>query len=147
MCIRDRLVKEYPMLIAKELFEKPKHFEKPIKKIDGMSYKEAKYRITIARFTGENYRKYLVLLHWRFAFPFVGFILAFIGSAIGGYLKKNIAILSLVLSLISAFVYYGIVAIGKAMGEAGLFPPILSAWFGNIIFSIVGILLFRYSSK
>jgi lipopolysaccharide export system permease protein len=140
-------VKQYSSIIARELFEKPRHFEKPIKKIDGMSYKEAEERIMIARFTGENYRKYLVLLHWRFAFPFVGFILAFIGSSIGAYLKKSVAILSLVLSLISAFVYYGIVAIGKAMGEAGLLPPILSAWFGNIIFAIIGILLFRYSSK
>ena len=45
------------------------------------------------------------------------------------------------MSIVIGLLYYAIIAISLAFGKAGIFPPIIAAWFGNIVFTALGIYL------
>jgi len=43
------------------------------------------------------------------------------------------------MSITIGLLYYAFIAISLAFGKAGLFPPIVAAWLGNVIFAGLGI--------
>jgi lipopolysaccharide export system permease protein len=45
------------------------------------------------------------------------------------------------LSIVIIFVYYIIMALGRALGDGGRIAPIVGAWLPNILIGIVGLIL------
>ena len=46
------------------------------------------------------------------------------------------------ISISLGFAYYGFLRVGQALGYNGALPPLLAAWMGNLVFLVVGGLLF-----
>ncbi|OGP97838.1 MAG: hypothetical protein A2W10_10975 [Deltaproteobacteria bacterium RBG_16_55_12] len=44
-------------------------------------------------------------------------------------------------------VYYGLLSIGKALGERDLLPPALALWLPNIVVGLIAIRLFQKALK
>jgi lipopolysaccharide export system permease protein len=44
-------------------------------------------------------------------------------------------------SIVIGLLYYAVIAISLAFGKAGIFPPVIAAWSGNVIFAGAGIYL------
>jgi lipopolysaccharide export system permease protein len=51
------------------------------------------------------------------------------------------------LSIFLGFAYYGFLRAGQALGYTGHVPPALAAWMGNLVFGIVGGLLFWRANR
>ncbi len=45
-------------------------------------------------------------------------------------------------SVFVIFGYYAFIKFGQSLGFKGILTPMLSAWIGNIVFLIIGIMLF-----
>jgi len=82
-------------------------------------------------------------LYSKFSFPFITIIIVFLTAPLvlrhqrGGN-AKNIG-----LGLLIIFGYYIFMKLGLALGHSGILPPLLSAWIGNIFYSVLAIIIFR----
>jgi len=47
------------------------------------------------------------------------------------------------MSIAIGLLYYAVIAISLAFGKAGIFPPIVAAWFGNAVFAALGVYLLQ----
>lgn len=121
----------------------PMSFQRSARSVDEMRYTEARQWVQGLRSAGQPYRTALTDYYSRFSLSLTPFIVIFLSSSLGGRFRKNILLMSLLLSLLAAVVYYvtGMVA-GIVAGD-GLIPPIVGAWFGVVIFGVIGVILFR----
>lgn len=122
-----------------KLDETPVSFIKTPVSLMQMRMNDALDFIDGKRKSGGDYKKYLVEFHWRFAFPFSVVITILIGSITGIYFRKAVMAVSFFMAIILSFGYYGILAIGMALGKAGRMEPIIAAWIANVIFLTCGI--------
>lgn len=97
---------------------------------------------------GYNSAPYGVELHTRIAFPLTTLILALLGISIAlrQGLQGGIA-LGTGIALITAFLYLTILQIGSSLATAGILPPFLGVWAGNILFAIGGIYLWMITPQ
>lgn len=130
------------------LDEKPKDFLRRESSSEYMSFH--KLKIYIGRISGSGAKivqKLLVDLHHKISFPFVSLVIAFLGigfalSAVG---RGKVA--SIGLCIMITFFYYSVEAMSIALGQRGTLPPFLSAWFANLLFGTVAVMLMRRAPK
>ena len=51
------------------------------------------------------------------------------------------------MSIFVIFGYYAFIRFGQTLGYNGVMDPVLSAWLGNIVFAIGGIILLFFVRK
>jgi len=122
--------------------ESPSVFRKVDTKIDEMTLSEAKDYIDFLKRGNLPVREAQTDYHNRFAFSFTPLIVALLSSAIGGRFKKNILLMSLLISLIIGVGYYVIQMVTVILAKLGYLPPIIGAWFGVILTLVFGLTLF-----
>jgi lipopolysaccharide export system permease protein len=81
-----------------------------------------------------------VELNYRFSFPLITLILLLICLPISMVLRKGGIAIGLGLSIVLAFVYWGLIQSCRAYGYAGIMTPVIAAWLPNIIFTVFGII-------
>jgi len=123
----------------------PNAFRRQGKNIDELRLADAQEWIETQRDAGLPYREDLTKYHERFSFALTPFIIVFISSAIGGRFRKNILLMSLLVSLSVSVVYYVIQMVAGLVAYSGFLSPIMGAWAGFFVFFLVGMLLFRLS--
>jgi len=124
------------------LKEKPRDFASKEWKSDFMGYKEL--RNYIANFRGSGVkitRNLLVDLHYKLAFPFISLIIIMVAAPFALLTMRGGVMIGIGMSIVIGLLYYAIIAVSLAFGKAGIFPPFIAAWSGNIIFTIFGIYL------
>lgn len=137
----NETVKNFKILEMPELKEKPEDFLKRIKPLEEMNFIEI-YRFVQKRArAGENVAKEEVELNYRFSYPIITIIILLITLPLSVVLKKGGIAIGLGISVALAFTYWGLIQSCRAYGVAGLIDPILAAWFPNILFGVVGIVL------
>jgi lipopolysaccharide export system permease protein len=88
---------------------------------------------------GSDYRKEMVELHLKVAFPFACIVLVLLGVPTGWSLGKWSSVAaSFGIVLAVAFSYIGLIRVGQALGESGVLPPILAGWMANALFTGLG---------
>lgn len=127
------------------LSAEPSGFRRKTRNVDEMRLEELSEWIETLRASGQPFREALTKYHERYSFALTPFIVILISSAIGGRFKKNILLMSLLVSLGVSVVYYVIQMVSGLMAYSGYISPIVGAWAGFALFTIVGVLLFRYS--
>mgnify|MGYP002875570232 CR=1 FL=1 len=122
---------------------RPRSFQRNARDVDEMRFDAAREWVFGLRDAGQPYRRALTDYYSRFSFSLTPFIVVFLSSALGGRFRRNILLMSLLVSLVTAVVYYvtGMVA-GILAGDA-VIPPIAGAWAGVVLFTVVGVVLFR----
>ncbi len=144
-------VVDEPAFFKKMLFdieEKHKDFLRRESSAEFMSYQ--KLRGYIKRFSGSGAKivqKLLVDLHHKISFPFVSLVIIFLGIPFALSAQGTGKVASIGLSIVIGFFYYTVEALSLALGKRGTLPPFLSAWFANILFSAVAIMLMRRTPK
>lgn len=123
----------------------PGAFRRQGKDIDELRLEDAREWIQTQRDAGLPYREDLTKYHERYSFALTPFIIVFISSAIGGRFRKNILLMSLLVSLSVSVVYYVIQMVAGLVAYSGFLSPIMGAWAGFLVFFIVGMILFRLS--
>lgn len=114
-------------------------------KIDQMQLPDARTWIASLRKAGLPFRSALTSYYERFSFAMTPFIVVLMSSAIGGRFKKNILLMSLLVSLVLSVIYYVTQMIAGLLSNVGLIEPLVGAWTAAAVFTVAGILLFRTS--
>ena len=123
--------------------EPPETFRRIVYSIDEMHIVEARSWIESLRRAGLPFREQLTDYYKRFSFALTPLIVALISSAIGGRFKKNILLMSLLLSLVISVLYFVGQMVTGILAKFGLFTPFMGAWTAVVVFFITSIWLFR----
>lgn len=123
-------------------FRKRRHQTK-FMSFEFMSFGELKKYIELLSFeSGPTIRNLKVALNQKIAFPFVNLIVVLIASPFALVpTRKGGTLVGIGISVAVVAGYYAIMTISLAMGKAGFIHPIISAWFTNILFASIGLLL------
>jgi lipopolysaccharide export system permease protein len=91
---------------------------------------------------GYDATRYLAQMHSRISLPFASLIMAFLGIpfAVRSGRSSGIA-LGIAISLGIGFSYFIINSMILSYGQAGVLPPVISAWAANFIFAAAGVWL------
>jgi len=124
------------------ILETPTDFINNQWKPEYMSYTQLRKYIRIFAMGGQkSYRRLLVDLHYKLAFPFTCMVTILISAPFALSTKRGGALLGMATGIIIALLYIPVMAVGIALGKGGVLPPVLGAWFSNILFGCTGIYL------
>jgi lipopolysaccharide export system permease protein len=78
----------------------------------------------------------------KFAYPFICLIMSFIatGIAVMGKVQKNFFV-SIFTGLVMVFFYWVLHSFCLSLGNGGMLPPLLAAWFSDIFFSLMALVI------
>jgi lipopolysaccharide export system permease protein len=107
-----------------------------------MSRRQLRDYISRIREGGASVNQYEVDYHLRAAFPIANLVMVLLGSCLTLRVLRGGIALGFGISLTLGFAYYGFLRVGQALGYTGHLSPPLAAWLGNIVFGLVGGLLF-----
>jgi lipopolysaccharide export system permease protein len=127
--------------------EKPADFKKRRHQTEFMSFAELnKYIKHLSFGSGAAIRNLKVDLNHKVAFPFVSLIVILIASPFAlVHTRKGGVFAGIGMSIFLIAAYYVVMSVSLALGKADFIPPILAAWFANILFASIGMLfIVRY---
>ena len=91
--------------------------------------------------------KWEVTRYLKVSFSLTNFIVVLCGIPLVVFREKNSLSFGIGMSVFVIFGYYAFIKFGQSMGFKGQLAPILSAWLGNIVFFIGGIILLIKARK
>jgi len=84
-----------------------------------------------------------VEIHKKFSIPFAAIILGFLGVAMGVLFRRGEKLVSFVISIAVAIVYYVFLLAGEPLGKQEQLSPFVSMWAANFFFGVATVVLFR----
>jgi len=121
----------------------PELFGRLTRSLDEMQLSEARDWVSRLRAAGLPYRRVLTEYYSRISFAFTPFIVAMLAAAVGSRFRKNVLLLSLLVSLSLAVGYYVLGMVLSLMSAAGHVQPLIAAWLPLTLFAALGAALFR----
>ena len=104
-----------------------------------------KYMRIFATGSMRTYRRFLVDLNYKIAFPFTCIITILISAPFALSAKRGGALIGMAIGIVVALLYIPVMAVGLALGKGGILHPVVAAWLSNVLFGGTGIyLLMRY---
>lgn len=85
------------------------------------------------------YTEEKVDLYYKFASPFISFIVMLIGLAFGMRTTRGGLLIGVGTSIAIFVAYYGLSIVSLALGKQELIPPWLAAWLPNMFFTALGV--------
>lgn len=143
---RER-AEQFVRLPAPELAERPGDFAKESLQPTEMNFLQLQHYIGKLRASGLRVAQYLVDLHFKLSFPVFNLIVVLIGASVATRLRLQSAALGFGFSVIIAFVYWGFMQLGKALGHSGVLSPYVAAWMGDVVFGAASVLLFVQAQR
>lgn len=95
----------------------------------------------------ENVSVYLVEKYERYTYPFAVIILTVIGVVVSSKKSREGTGFKIAFGFVLAFIYILMVIVSRNFANVGDIHPLLAAWIPNIIFSIIGFVLYRQVPK
>ncbi|BER91295.1 LptF/LptG family permease [Atrimonas thermophila] len=119
----------------KEFFEKQRTPEE-------MSSRQLKKQIEILKKAGARTEKMEVAYFLKFSIPFSAVVFVMAGMPLGIQRTRDTKGLGVIVTVILAFAYYMLLSIFRSLGRGGVMEPLLAAWMPDVIFGLMGIILF-----
>jgi len=125
-----------------DIKERPSDFAKKEWRPEFMTFRELKSYIENFRGAGIRLLRSLeVDLYYKISFTCISFVIILISSPFALISTRGGVIVGVGMGIAIGLLYYGAIAIGLALGKAGILPPIVSAWSANVLFAVLGIYL------
>jgi len=86
---------------------------------------------------------YLIEKYVRYMTPFSALVLTFIGLIVSSRKTRGGTGFQIALGFLLAFIYIIFFIMSRAIAESSDLNPILAVWIPNIIFSLVGIVMYK----
>ncbi|MDR0389086.1 MAG: LptF/LptG family permease [Spirochaetaceae bacterium] len=137
------LMRSRPFAGTQKYDEDPGAFRRRTLDVAELNVKDAALLVADLKTAGLPYVEAQADYYHRFSFPAVSLVVMFLSAAMGGRFKKNILLMSLLTSLISAVVFYVIEMVTMTMAKTGYLPAPLGAWFPVLGFIVLGVFLLR----
>ncbi len=111
-----------------------------------LSYLALRRRIQQLTAKGIDASNYQVDLNLKLAVPFTSLILACVAIPLAGRVQRLPSIAAILGSGIAlGFGYWVLLALGNSLGQSGALPAEVAAWVANVVFALIGVLLFLAS--
>lgn len=91
--------------------------------------------------------QYLSVKFERYAYPFDILILTFIGVVLSARKSRGGVGGQIALGFVLAFVFIIFVMLSRNLAQVGSMPPLLAAWFPGLVFTGIGLALYRLVPK
>jgi len=126
----------------------PKDFENQERGYEGMTTPELAEHIHKLKFRGATgVAMYEVERHIRLAAPFTTFILVFMGVTVSSRKSRGGTGLQIALGFVLAFIFILFFLLSRRFAETGSMNPIVAAWVPNVIFTVVSLVLYRFTPR
>lgn len=126
----------------------PSDFKKERKSFEMQTSKELEEHIAELRFRNVgNTEEFEIELRKRQATPFAAFILTLIGVSLASRKTRGGMGLHIGLGLVLSFIFILFLTISTTFAVNGNMNPILSVWLPNIVFGIIGCILYKRAPK
>ena len=126
-----------------DLTQNPDTFKKTVRNLGELKAEEAAVWVQNLQKAGLPYREPLTAYYKRFSFALTPLVVAFLSCALGGRFKKNVLLMSILLSLLTSVLFYVFQMITSLLAKSGMLSPLVGAWTPFILFSLIGLWLFR----
>jgi lipopolysaccharide export system permease protein len=131
--------------IVERLTEPPETFRNNTISVEEVNAAEAKTYIDKLQRSGLPVAEARSLYYKKFSFPFIVFIVVFLSVGLSGKTRKNVLIISLVLCIGSAVLFYVMQMVTMLLAKFGTIPPIAGAWVPVIFFTALSVVLLKYA--
>jgi lipopolysaccharide export system permease protein len=122
----------------------PKDFESDYNRFETLTITELNDYIDELRLRGaDDIVIYEIEKYIRFTAPFAAFILTFIGLTVSARKNREGPGFHIALGFLLAFIYIIFYLFSRRLAEVGGLNPILAIWLPNIVFSAIGVLMYR----
>jgi lipopolysaccharide export system permease protein len=121
----------------------PADLVKRVKSKETMSYWELSSHIEAARHRGEKADKFMAELQFKVALPFMNFIVILFGLSLASRAGRRGGTALLGVGLLLSFLYWILSRFALVFAQNGYLPTLVGAWVGNVIFFIVGLVLYK----
>ena len=136
--------REYPDIQHPLLTDEPESFRRKEKDLHELTLSEARIYIDELQRAGRDSRIARTDYYKRLAFIFTPFIVAMISVAVGSRFKKNILLMSLLLSLCLSVIFYVFQMVTGIFANIGVIPPFTGAFLPVIVFFLLGITMMKF---
>lgn len=92
----------------------------------------------------EGVEIYQVEKYFRFTMPYTVLVLVFIGVIVSSRKTRGGTGLQIALGFIISFIFIIFVITSRGIAEGGIINPAVAVWIPNVVFSGVGLLMYRY---
>ena len=134
---------EFDSLRSRTLRERPVDLLAEPKSPDEMRYSDLRRYIEALTRSGSNAKKLQVELALKIAIPFICLLIALFGAPLAISTPKSGAAWGVAASLATTFIVLLMFQLAKAIGSGGVLPPMLAAWFPNILVGVAAVYLLR----
>lgn len=86
---------------------------------------------------------YLIEKYERFSYPFTIIILTVIGVILSSRKRRGGIGLQVALGFVLAFIFIIFVVMSRSFAQVGDVPPMIAAWIPALVFSVIGLLLYK----
>ncbi|MEO0645044.1 MAG: LptF/LptG family permease [Cyanobacteria bacterium J06650_10] len=123
------LFEKLPLPLTRDIFDYANHTRDPRE----MNIIELYRRLNIVRNTGRSkqVRQLQMNIQERYAFPFSGFVFAYLGACIGFTTGNNAKSNSFGIAILIILAFYALQFLSSYLGMAGVIPVIWGAWVPN----------------
>jgi len=129
--------------VSNDYSEPPSSFRKGKKDLDELTVSEALDYVNFLKSAGLPYQGGMAEYYERFTFGLTPLIVTLLSVGVGGRLRKNVILSSLLISLAAATGYYVIRMISLLFARLDIVSPFMGAMAPLVIFFAIGALLFR----
>ena len=113
--------------------------------VESVNVKDARFYIDHLKKAGLPYYEELSVYYKKFAFPLIFLIAGMLAVGVTGRTRKNVLLISLVLSVVSVVLFYVFQMCTMVMAKTQFLTPLMGAWFPDIIFFSISVALLKYS--
>ena len=127
----------FAVLSMPELGERPEDFAADTENPDEMPLTRLGEYIQRLRESGRPADRFDVDYHIKLSYPLINFIALLLAVGITGMSRRSNAAVSFLTSIVVSFLFYGLVAVSKSLGQSGVLPPWIAGWVGLGVFGAV----------
>lgn len=122
----------------------PSDFQNKEKLQETLTLPELNAYIRLQRSRGaDDVQIYLIEKYIRFMQPFTVIILCFIGLIVSAKKSRRGTGFQIALGFLIAFIFIIFFILAKSIAEAGTLNPIFAVWIPNIVFTLLGIIMYN----
>ena len=122
----------------------PKDFANDYSRFETLTMNELYSYIAELRMRGaDDIEVYEIEKYMRYTSPFAVLILTFLGLCISARKARGGSGIQITIGFLLAFIYIIFFIFSRTSAEAGSIPPVIAIWIPNIIFTLVGLLIYR----
>ncbi|MBQ0163156.1 MAG: LptF/LptG family permease [Treponema sp.] len=131
--------------IEEMLTESPDSFKNNKVDVETITIKEAKQYLKYLKRTGLPSGEARSVYYKKYSFSFVLLIVTLLAIGLTGRSRRNVIIISLVLSGTASVCFYVLQMVTMNLAKFGIVTPMAGAWFPVVVFLILSVILLRNS--